>query len=293
MGDEAGEDRDGIAVKVSDEVPTPETEASVTTKYGLGRLQEEIGRVDRDLSEAVEAYLIGGCAMAYADLKAATKDIDVVLPDQASFEVLQEALRKSGYKRVDPKGPYEQMDAAGYFDREDSPRWDVYVRVVCNALQLSPGMVARAVLCEPYIPNLRLFRLHPADIFIFKSITDRPADRDDMDAIFATGLDWDMVLDEMRWQSTHSERAWIGRFAQEMIEFADAGRDVPILEELEEIAEREVGQTVILERVRSGVSKRADIVEGMDEDAEWVERLIDDLVESGRLRIVDGVLVAD
>lgn len=154
-------------------------------------------------------------------------------------------------------------------------------------------MIDRAERIEPDLDRLRIFRVHPVDIFIFKSITDRPADRDDMDAIFATGLDWDTVLDEMRWQSANSERAWTGVFAQSMKELSEAGRDVPILDELEELADREVAQTLILERVRGGASQRSQLVEGMDEDPEWVETLIDDLVDSGRLRIVDGDLVAD
>lgn len=262
-------------------------------RYGLPNLRTAIASIDDHLSEGVEAYLIGGCAMAYAGLKAATKDIDVVVEIETGFDVLREALSDAHYDRIDPEGPYEQLDAAGYFDKDHAPRWDIYVRTVCNALQLSPGMVERADRIEEGLERLRIFRVHPADIFIFKSITDRPADRDDMDAIFAAGLDWDTVLDEMRWQSTNSERAWTGVFAQSMREFSEAGRDVPILEELEEIAEREVGQTVILERVRSGVSGRADLIEEIDEDPAWVEELIDDLVESGRLRSVDGALVAD
>lgn len=121
MGDDGGEEQDRVPVEVSANVPTPEAEASATIKYGLERLQEEIGRADRDLSASVDAFLIGGCAMAYADLKAATKDIDVVVEARTGFDLLRRSLLNAGYERIDPEGPYEQLDAAGYFDKDDAP----------------------------------------------------------------------------------------------------------------------------------------------------------------------------
>ena len=81
--------------------------------------------------------------------------------------------------------------------------------------------------------------MSPEDIFVFKSITDRPADEDDVELIHAQGVDWQAILMEMRWQSEHSATLWSPIFAQSMQIFADAGRTVSILRELVDLANRD------------------------------------------------------
>jgi hypothetical protein len=65
--------------------------------YEREELQAEIGEVGEALSKPVTAYLIGGGAMSLAGLKAATKDIDVVVQDAASLTRLSDALKAIGY----------------------------------------------------------------------------------------------------------------------------------------------------------------------------------------------------
>lgn len=286
---------DVVSVGVSADVPPPDAEASATVRYGLGRLQEEIGRADRYLDEPVEAYLVGGGAMAYADLKAATKDIDIVLETDASFRLLEEALLTGGYDRVDPEGPYEALDASGIFERDDSPRWDVYVEQVAGKLQLSPGMMERSVRVEPDLNRLRLFRVHPADIFIFKSITGRAGDQADMDAILAQGLDWEAVLEEMRWQDDHADRLWTPTFVQTLEGLAEADREIPILDELREIANKRSGRELVLLQIEGGADSVAEIEErlaDLEEGVSWVESVVEDLIAAGTLVTKDGRLVS-
>lgn len=293
--DPDGEDEDGVALETSAEVRPPDVEASATVRYGLDRLREEIGRADSNLDEPVEAYLVGGGAMAYADLKGATKDIDIVLEDQSSFQLLEDALVAGGYDRVDPEGPYEALDASGIFERDDAPRWDVYVEQVAGKLHLSPGMMDRAVRIEPDLDQLRLFRVDPADIFIFKSITGRDGDQADMDSILAEGLDWESVLEEMRWQDDNATRLWTPTFVQTLEGLAEAGRDIPILDELRELANERSGRELVLLQVEGGADSVAEIEEGLadlEEGVSWVGAVVEDLIEEGALRREDGGLVS-
>lgn len=263
-------------------------------KYGLDTLRSEMRLVDSKLERAIDVYLIGGCAMSYARLKAATKDIDLVLKDNQTLATLEAALTNADYVLLAGLRPeYQQLGASRYFEKPTAPQWDVYVRTVCRRLQLSPGMIARATREETGLEKLRIQRLAPPDIFIFKSITERAADKDDMDAIFASGLDWPVVLDEMRWQSQNSDVAWAVNFCQSLEAFAAAGNAVPILRELAALADQEAGEKAVIEHVRNGTTTIADLQKSIKEDPAWVEGLVSALKErgriveeSGRLRVV-------
>lgn len=253
-------------------------------KYALDDLRSEMRLVASKLGGPIDVYLIGGCAMSYARLKASTKDIDLVLKDAGTLAKLEAALAKADYDLMTGLRPeYQQLGAARYFEKPTAPQWDVYVRTVCRRLQLSPGMIARATREEPELQNLRIQRLAPSDIFIFKSITERAADKDDMDVIFASGLDWTVVMDEMRWQSQNSDVAWAVAFYQSLEGFAKEGNVVPILRELEALADQEAGEKRVLELVREGTTSLADIVRAIGEDPNWVESLVSALKTRGRL----------
>lgn len=223
--------------------------------------------------------------MSYARLKASTKDIDLVLGEAPTLKILEQGLLDSGYHVTAGLRPaYKQLAAARYFAKPTAPQWDVYVKTVCRRLQLSPGMVSRATREETGLAKLRIHRVAPSDIFIFKSITERAADRDDMDAIFAQGIEWNDVLDEMRWQSQNSVVAWAVAFFQSLEDFAKAGNAVPILPALEELADREAGEKRILQLVRDGANSPRKIQAAIQEDPAWVQSLVDNLLVRGALR---------
>jgi hypothetical protein len=252
--------------------------------YEREELQAQIGEVDEALSKPVSAYLIGGGAMSFAGLKAATKDIDVVVQDASSLTRLSDALKAIGYTSPrDLPDEYASLGAAAYLDREDAPRWDIYVRQVCNCLLLSPGMTQRSSAIDLGLETLDLRRVDPGDVFIFKSITEREADEEDMEDIFARGLDWETVLEEMRWQTANSERAWSAAFHRALKDFSEEGYAVPILDKVSDLAELDVVRARVLQLINSGIDKRASVVDEIDEDADWLEEILDQLVHSGQL----------
>jgi hypothetical protein len=102
-------------------------------------------------------------------------------------------------------------------------------------------MMKRSKRVVEDLDRLRIMCCSPEDIFVFKSITDRPADRDDMETIFAGGIEWETVLGEMEWQRSNADRLWSPMFYQSMLEFAgNQPARVPILGDLQKMAESDL-----------------------------------------------------
>lgn len=53
--------------------------------FGSQYIENEFQRIAEELSDPLTVYLIGGGAMSLRDLKGATKDIDIVVPDVDAY----------------------------------------------------------------------------------------------------------------------------------------------------------------------------------------------------------------
>ncbi len=94
----------------------------------------------------VDLYLIGGGAMSFQNLKVATKDIDVVLRSTRELELTRKALLSLGYFVPCIRGgAYAKMNTSAILENSDGFRWDLFVQVVCNGLQLSESMAKRSI----------------------------------------------------------------------------------------------------------------------------------------------------
>lgn len=219
----------------------------MTVKHPKDILQQEIALVDSKLKQPVTVYLIGGGSMSFQGLKDATKDIDGIVEREADLLALGQAMEAAGYaasKDLDPE--YMDLSATQIYAKDGAPQWDLFVRVVCKKLRLSPGMKARATPYTGAGANLRLRLIAPEDIFVFKAITERKGDIPDVDVLWAAGLDWEAILDEMRWQCTRSDQAWAGSFLQAMERLDKAGRDVPILDDMDQLVDEELDEWAVL-----------------------------------------------
>lgn len=165
-------------------------------------LQEAGLRTLRDLSErlgvATEAYLFGGANMLLRGLKAATKDLDIIVEDDGSFYRIAQALNSIGFRRLREESlatEDRRLQPSGIYVRNGSPRIDLFTGKVCGALQLTKRWKERAE--ERGLGNFRLKLLSLEDVFLLKSITDRAGDLDDMAVILrrVPRLDWRSILD--------------------------------------------------------------------------------------------------
>lgn len=236
-------------------------------------MQKEFTKINDRLKGKVNLYMLGGGAMSFRKLKTATKDVDVVLADKKAFNLLFGALRNCGYSTVIVKPPYERMNPSGVLENLDGFRFDMFVKQVCNGMLLSKGMIGRSMKILSF-DNVNLFAVSPEDIFIFKSITSRERDREDMNTLFHHGLDFDVIRKEILWQSKHSEdRAWLAFFYVGLDELKEMfGLDIPYFDDFYELACDEVLQHNILLLLEEKHRTINDIVKKIGEDKDWVMR---------------------
>ena len=161
------------------------------------------------VSRKLTAYLIGGCAMTFMGRKAATKDIDIVLGSYGDAKEFATALQQVGFVSVRHlTNPYVRLGAFDIVEDKQGMRFDIFDRQVCNALVLSDGMRARA---RPYrgFGNLEVKLVSPEDIFLFKGITERASDLDDMRILAEIGLEWTAIKIECLSQTRSGRWAYM------------------------------------------------------------------------------------
>jgi len=168
--------------------------------FGREYIENEFQIIGDGLSEPLTVYLIGGGAMSLRDLKGATKDIDLVVPDGDAYGQLWTVLMDLGYAEVQSLDPdYRALGATSCVENDDGCRVDIFNQQVANKLVLTDGMQERS---EPFLDTNRLtVRLvSNEDIFLFKLIAGRDDDIEDMNMLVQVGLDYDVVRDELEAQ---------------------------------------------------------------------------------------------
>ena len=168
--------------------------------FGPDYIENEFYRIADGLSEPLVVYLIGGGAMSLRDLKGATKDIDLVVPDGDAYSQLWTVLMDLEYAEVQSlDDDYQALGATSCVENNDGCRLDIFNQQVANKLVLTNGMRDRS---EPILDTDRLTvrSVSNEDIFLFKLIAGRDDDIDDMNVLVQTGLDYDVVEEELEAQ---------------------------------------------------------------------------------------------
>jgi hypothetical protein len=199
--------------------------------YGEKSLRETLEDIAKHLTEDLDIYLIGGGAMMFYDLKPATKDIDIVFLNHEDMERFVRAAYKAGIKRTEELGPeYQKLGTSVILVAESGIQLDLFNRVVCNALELRETVVSRAKHHKD-INKLHVYLMSREDITLFKAITEREADLEDIRTLTEAGIDWNIV--ETECLNQRESRIW-----------ADS-----VLKKISELNEK-YGMTVILNRVK-------------------------------------------
>ncbi len=200
--------------------------------FGKRELERIFGEIGGQISRQVEIYLLGGGAMCLRNQKAATKDLDLVFRNEKEFSAFRDAVRDLGFKRkMLVEEEYEEMKAEGIWENDGGFRLDLFVETVCRALKLSEGIIKRSKKWREY-GNLRIFLVSNEDVVLFKGITERIDDTNDIAAIARSmDVDWDVVLGECIKQSM--EVQWYGLLHDKFVELEERhGISVPIKDEL-------------------------------------------------------------
>lgn len=215
--------------------------------------------------------------MSFQNLKDATKDIDVVVRSENDMSLLKSALAQMGYSVPTIRGPYKQMQASAIMENKDGFRWDIFMNVVCGRLKLSKAMADRAInlfLMDKVSINMTSLE----DIFIFKSITSRERDREDMYLLFLQGLDFNLIRDEITWQNDNNmSAAWVAFFFNGLEEVVERYSIViPFFDEFHDMAYSDMLSQMILDRLESGSATVEDLNRyfGVDDIEKCVESMI-------------------
>lgn len=146
----------------------------------------------------VNVYIIGGAALMIKGLKSSTKDIDLVVRTEKEFKEFKRALINNGFASKKPGPEYNYFHLAEIFEKEEY-RIDLFLDCVCAKLRLSDGIAKRAEVVYSS-GKMNVFSCSNTDIFLFKSITDRPGDKDDCISLAKAGIDWNVFLSEVKEQ---------------------------------------------------------------------------------------------
>lgn len=191
------------------------------------------------LEDPVTVYLIGGGALTLQELKNATKDVDLIVRDQSALHQLHAVLTDAGYTPPEDEleHAYEELDAA-FILQKDRRRFDVFHDQVAGVIHLSDPMVERSEKLLDELPLMvRMVSLE--DIFLFKSVANREDDEDDMIRLAQTGLDTDIIVEEIETQLDWlQDDHFIGAMQQKLDRLSDQGYDWDIHRDVEQLHAR-------------------------------------------------------
>jgi hypothetical protein len=202
-------------------------------------------------------FIIGGLALISYGLKEATKDIDVVVLRRQDLDTLIKSLASIEYHTLENSvisRPYEKMKMSKIMENNEGFRWDIFYRTICNRLVFSDNMAARAT--EFYSKGKIMLRIaSKEDIFLFKGITEREADLDDMRLLAESGLNWQVIKTECRYQSNSSGRLWEDALLQNLIDLKERHKiRSPIEKDLQKIVEEKLGEDFLVKSIAAGLT---------------------------------------
>ncbi|MEM4252791.1 MAG: DUF6036 family nucleotidyltransferase [Candidatus Nitrosotenuis sp.] len=200
-------------------------------KFGEAELISALSDIGAKLKKKMKIHLIGGCAMTFMGAKAATKDIDVVVTSAEEASNLIAAMEDAGFERVNKiTKEYEALEATVIMERPDKMRFDVFTRRVCGKLEIDEKMQSRST---PYriFGNLEVHLMSGEDILLFKGMTERAADLDDMPVLVQRGIDWDTIRDACFAQKKSVQ--WADLLGTKLLDLKERhGIDAPIIKDM-------------------------------------------------------------
>ena len=229
--------------------------------------------------------------MAYRRQKAGTKDIDVVVDSEVEGDELVAGLRRTGFTDPAHLGkPYRRLGARRVLENPDEFMWDIFVHEILG-FEFSERMRGRA---EPWMTGgpLAVFAAAPEDIFAFKALTDRDRDRDDMNTLFADGLDLAIIRGEVLAQAERpTGKRFAAFFFQGLEDFVGKfGVVYPGLDEFEALHVREQIAEILVTRLAKGTVDLARVAEDLGVGRGLVNAAAQRLVRQGLARLNESEL---
>lgn len=200
------------------------------------QIEELFYEINENLTDKVNVYIIGGAVLLFEGLKPATKDIDLILKDKDEFNFFNKSLITINFREENPSGLYKKMELNKIMVREDY-RIDAFLKKVCKKFALSNDMIKRSneILS---LKNISVNKCSNEDIFLFKSMTERPGDLEDCIELIKKGLNWNEIKNEMFNQiKTNGEDVWITWIGERLDKLIDRGLTIPIMKDIDKMRE--------------------------------------------------------
>jgi len=205
------------------------------------RLIEEFALLDEKAKlmnvPEIRLYLIGGGNLALRGIKPATMDVDVVVESLGVLKHLEGVLTNPSpelrtskglviYVKVVEHEYRKKLGTYSVYKKLDSElgdfNLDVFVRRVLKGITLTEGIMKRILVPEEFkgLEKLKVYLLSQEDIFLFKGVTSlgRSKDVDDILRRLEMGIDFDVVLDEVKVQKEAIEPERFERLAGLLLE---------------------------------------------------------------------------
>jgi len=260
-------------------------------KYPKEVLDEHLGNISEKLTSKVEVYVIGGYALMVHSLRRMTKDVDIVFMDEKSMRTFTRAAKSVGFKGPeDLPDEYKALGSRNILDAPDGVRFDIFVVTVCDALSVSSSMFQRATV-QPVKGNLSLHIATPEDIFLFKSITNREDDLEDMARM--VGPKFQLAIIEQEIQEQKDSWIWLNRVYARLLEFEEAkGIVSPLIRRLEKDAEVYQAMGMVLEKLEDGPMGKKEIKALLKEDdTDFIDAVVLELVTRDLVNKKNGNLI--
>jgi hypothetical protein len=260
------------------------SERKVFTKDDLFKSLDEISN---HIEKPIRCYLIGGLAMILQGAKAVTKDIDIIFQDIDSAQHFIESLQKCDFtEQTDLPDEYLQLNTTYVFKNIKDHQFDIFVNQVCNGLFITEEMISKSVKVYDN-GNLKIFALSLNHIFLFKGITERPHDLDDMFTIAGKIIDWKEIEDELR--SQPESWKWLCQYHGRLIELNEKFKlESPSIKRLQGEADESRAMSSIMSILQFGSKSVQEILSAESPDEkEYLEKTIQKLIAKG-LVIQDG-----
>ncbi|MBI5065714.1 hypothetical protein HZA97_05755 [Candidatus Woesearchaeota archaeon] len=192
-------------------------------------------QISKKVKSKIDLFLIGGAALMYYGSKEATKDIDLVVTSEKEYSEFKNALLNFGFNAKKLPKLYEHVALSDILVKYDF-RIDIFNKVVCQKLCVSPRMQKRSKKIFE-TDKIKLFLFSKEDIFLFKSITFRPGDKDDGVSLIRQGINWEIILDELIKQvKENGEEVWVTYVNERFDELEELGIFIPIKKEIEQFS---------------------------------------------------------
>lgn len=255
-------------------------------KFNHEYILQQMKAISHVIPTPISIYLLGDSAMALYGLKEATKDMDVILSSLDELNILISALRQLNCVPIripDLSKEYRMMEAQVILENNDRFRWDIFYISVCNALALSEDITSRTKRMFEE-ENLSTYVFSKEDIFLFKGITERGLDLEDMATLAESGIEWNTVITECLQQSKISGRIWEAALYERICDLRRKyGIKSPIERQLREVAVKKMTEKRLTEIINKGANTVREISTEIGFSESLIRKELNELVKEGKL----------